>query len=72
MDRSEISDAPKPVSCPFCHSSDTELMSLFGQQLLTVQYYCNSCHTPFERVKGDDVLADARTYSSGEGQGNKS
>lgn len=33
-------------------------MALFGQQLLTVQYYCHSCHTPFERVKDDDVLQD--------------
>jgi DNA-directed RNA polymerase subunit RPC12/RpoP len=46
------------ISCPFCGSTNTELFSLFGQQLLTVQYYCNSCHTPFERVKGDDVLED--------------
>jgi DNA-directed RNA polymerase subunit RPC12/RpoP len=48
-----------PIPCPYCGSTDTELMSLFGRQLLTVQYYCNSCRTPFERVKGDDVLADA-------------
>jgi hypothetical protein len=44
------------VVCPFCGSVETELFSLFGQQLLTVQYYCNACHTPFERVKGDDIL----------------
>lgn len=46
------------VTCPFCGSTKTELFSLFGQQLLTVQYYCNSCHTPFERIKDDDVLDD--------------
>jgi DNA-directed RNA polymerase subunit RPC12/RpoP len=46
------------VLCPYCGSMDTELFSLFGQQLLTVQYYCNTCHTPFERVKDDDVLDD--------------
>jgi len=44
------------INCPFCGSTDTELFSLFGSQLLTVQYYCNHCHTPFERVKDDDVL----------------
>ncbi len=44
------------IHCPYCGSTETELFSLFGQQLLTVQYYCNSCHTPFERVKDDDVL----------------
>ena len=43
------------VVCPYCASTNTELYSLFGQQLLTVQYYCNACHTPFEHVKDDDV-----------------
>ena len=43
------------VSCPYCDSTDTECFSLFGQQLLTVQYYCNGCHTPFEHIKDDDV-----------------
>jgi len=46
------------VACPYCGSTSTELFSLFGQQLLTVQFYCRDCHTPFERVKDDDVLAD--------------
>ncbi|MEO6887537.1 MAG: hypothetical protein ABI456_00815 [Ktedonobacteraceae bacterium] len=47
------------VLCPYCGSTETELFALFGQQLLTVQYYCNACHTPFERVKDDDVLEAA-------------
>lgn len=47
------------VACPFCGSRDTELASLFGQQLLTVQYYCSACRTPFEKVKDDAVLAEA-------------
>ncbi len=46
------------VICPYCGSTDTEFFSLFGQQLLTVQYYCNACHTPFEHVKDDEVLDD--------------
>lgn len=45
-------------ACPYCGSTDTEFFSLFGQQLLTVQYYCNACRTPFEYVKDDAVLAD--------------
>ncbi len=45
-------------ACPYCGSTDTEIFSLFGQQLLTVQFYCNACRTPFEYVKDDDVLAD--------------
>ncbi len=46
----------KKVRCPYCSSVQTELFSLFGQQLLTVQYYCNACHTPFEYVKDEEVL----------------
>lgn len=46
------------VACPFCHSRDVELLSLFGSQLLTDQYYCRACHTPFEHLHADaeDVL----------------
>ena len=40
-----------PVACPFCRSTDTELLSLFGSQLSTTQYYCRACHTPFEYMK---------------------
>ena len=46
------------VTCPYCSSVDSEFFSLFGQQLLTMQYYCNACHTPFEYVKDDAVLRD--------------
>jgi hypothetical protein len=44
------------IGCPYCRSTDTEFLSLFGQQLLTVQLYCKTCHTPFECVKDDDIL----------------
>lgn len=44
------------VTCPYCGSTDSEFFALFGQQLLTVQFYCHSCHTPFERIKDDDLL----------------
>jgi hypothetical protein len=53
-------------SCPFCRSTDTELISLFGQQLLTIQYYCNACHTPFECVKDDDILDDYAARKEGQ------
>ncbi|HEX6799824.1 MAG TPA: hypothetical protein VF116_19090 [Ktedonobacterales bacterium] len=45
---------PQSVVCPFCRSTDTELLSLFGAQLSTVQYYCRACRTPFEYMKQDD------------------
>ncbi len=55
--------AEKQVSCPYCSSTETELFSLFGQQLLTMQYYCNSCHTPFEYIKGDaDLLFTVEAF----------
>jgi DNA-directed RNA polymerase subunit RPC12/RpoP len=54
------------VICPYCSSNDTELFSLFGQQLLTVQYYCNACHTPFERIKDDDILDDYAARKEGQ------
>lgn len=54
-----MSNPESVIDCPFCKSLDVELLSLFGQQLMTVQYYCNSCRTVFERVKGLDVISDA-------------
>jgi DNA-directed RNA polymerase subunit RPC12/RpoP len=66
-----MSDEPAVgIACPYCGSRDTGLMSPFGQQLLTAQYYCRTCLTPFERVKGRDVLADAAEQDRPEaGQG---
>jgi len=55
------------VACPFCRSTDTDFLSLFGQQLLTIQLYCNGCHTPFECVK-DDYILDAYDGARKEGQ----
>ncbi|HLZ61999.1 MAG TPA: hypothetical protein VKR06_34070 [Ktedonosporobacter sp.] len=55
------SEEQSKVICPYCSSKQTELFSLFGQQLLTVQYYCNACHTPFEYIKDDDILKEADT-----------
>ncbi len=46
-------DANGAVTCPFCGSRDVALFALFGSQLLTDQYYCAACHTPFEHVKID-------------------
>ncbi|HEY4387503.1 MAG TPA: hypothetical protein VGN34_23860 [Ktedonobacteraceae bacterium] len=55
----ELPRSQRPVTCPYCRSTETELISLFGQQLLTVQYYCQGCHTPFEYVK-DDIPGEER------------
>jgi DNA-directed RNA polymerase subunit RPC12/RpoP len=56
IDHSDTAPTTAAVTCPYCGSTDTEFFSLFGQQLLTVEYYCNACHTPFEHIKDDEVL----------------
>ena len=43
-----------PVTCPFCASTDTDLLSPFGSQLATSQYYCRACHTPFEYMRQNE------------------
>jgi DNA-directed RNA polymerase subunit RPC12/RpoP len=55
-DHSETARPKLEVTCPYCGSTTVEFFSLFGQQLLTVQYYCHTCHTPFEHIKDDDLL----------------
>lgn len=52
-------DTQPAVRCPYCDSAETEVFSLFGSQLITAQYYCRACHTPFEQIKNPTVLADA-------------
>jgi DNA-directed RNA polymerase subunit RPC12/RpoP len=61
----ETTQAKGVVACPYCGSIETELFSLFGQQLLTVQYYCNRCRTPFEYIKDDAVLHDYAARKEG-------
>jgi ring-1,2-phenylacetyl-CoA epoxidase subunit PaaC len=45
------------VECPFCGSSETELVSRFGGQIITSQQRCNSCGTYFEAVRDDFDLS---------------
>jgi hypothetical protein len=65
--KQETTNAKVQIACPFCRSTDTDFLSLSGQQLLTVQCYCNGCHTPFECVKDDDML-DAYDLARKEGR----
>jgi transposase-like protein len=44
----------EPVRCPFCKSESSELISLYGSQLLLSQYRCKQCGSYFERVRGED------------------
>ena len=44
---------PGPAACPFCGSEDSELVSLFGSQLLVSQLRCRACRSYFEAVRDD-------------------
>ena len=55
------------VACPFCGSADVELLALFGSQLLTDQYYCRVCRTPFEHLRADADAADEWADSANSG-----
>lgn len=46
-------EAERLVACPFCNSIDTEMIALFGMQMMTSQYYCRNCHSVFEAIKWD-------------------
>src|SRR5438552_5636839 len=39
------------VRCPFCRSSDVEVISLFGSQVMTMQCKCRACGSYFEASK---------------------
>jgi ring-1,2-phenylacetyl-CoA epoxidase subunit PaaD len=41
----------RPVSCPFCGSSDTRLTSAFGSTACKALHYCQNCCQPFEEFK---------------------
>ena len=57
-------DNAAPVACPYCGSNETEFSALFGRQLMTQQYYCAACHTPFDHVRDDDVNDEAETLAN--------
>ncbi len=54
-----VTDSGEPtVECPHCGSQDTEQESAFGSEVSKSQYYCNGCHTVFERIKWEGKQPD--------------
>lgn len=49
------------VACAYCDSTETEFFSLFGQSLLSSQYYCHNCRTVFESVRWTEGAENDRT-----------
>lgn len=45
------------MTCPWCGSQDTHEVRAHGSLLMTSQWFCESCHSPFERIRhrGSDV-----------------
>lgn len=39
------------VTCVWCDSADVEQLGEFGPGLMTEQWYCNACRSPFELIK---------------------
>jgi transposase-like protein len=39
------------VQCPFCDGTETKLFAAFGSQLSVSTYWCDHCHTAFEKLK---------------------
>jgi len=37
--------------CPFCQATDTEVISLFGSQVMTMQCKCRACGSFYEASK---------------------
>jgi len=44
-------DDLKSPTCPFCHGTDTEIISLFGSQVMTMQCKCRACGSFYEASK---------------------
>lgn len=42
---------PGAVICPWCGSDDTEQVRDFGSLLMTAQWFCVACGSPFERIR---------------------
>jgi transposase-like protein len=39
------------VTCPWCGSADVHELGPYGTLLMTAQWFCEACHSPFERVR---------------------
>ena len=43
----------QPPGCPFCESTDGELVGQWGGQLVTAQWRCRACGSYFEAIRRD-------------------
>jgi hypothetical protein len=45
-----MSERASALPCPFCESTDTEVVAPFGSQLMTSQRRCRQCRSYFEAI----------------------
>jgi len=45
---------PRGARCPHCGTADTEVISLFGTQAITLQRRCRRCGTLYEALKYEE------------------
>lgn len=56
------------LTCPFCGSTDIEMVAPWGGQLITRQVRCRSCNTYFETLRDAfDPEAGAATDAGADG-----
>jgi hypothetical protein len=41
------------MTCPFCESSDVEIVSPWAGQIITCQARCHTCNTYFEAIRDE-------------------
>jgi transposase-like protein len=39
------------LTCPWCGSDDVEQIGTYGSLLMTSQWFCDACGSPFERIR---------------------
>jgi transposase-like protein len=39
------------MTCPWCGSAEVERVGEVGPSLMTSQWICTACHSPFERIR---------------------
>jgi hypothetical protein len=48
------------LTCPWCGSTDVEQIAPYGSLLMTSQWFCAACGSPFERVRHRGELGSGR------------
>lgn len=51
MDKRALTGAPRALTCPFCGSDNTEMISQFGSTSCKALFRCKDCLEPFDYFK---------------------